>query len=273
MSQCCYQNPCSTNNNNSPSCNCNCQCHCHYPECSAIKPNNYSENSPILNNTNTPNQLSSTFYQHQPYSYNNSPKIINSKTASNFYKPKTLNNNPKFTNTLFRSRTNLTNNINYNTTKTNNNKCYNTVLPESDSIISSLGRKYLKNGKTVYFNSMDKIYKFNRNNSGSSKNKKLYYLNNENDRLKQLLKKVPKHDKNYIYGSVSSSVFDNFINSSKKANKNIMNSKKSYYRNNFHSFSVDKSRQKRSEYKKYNSFVMPANILNNTNKTLNTINF
>ena len=264
-----YQSP--SNNNNPLNSNSHCCCF-RCPECSAIKPNQFIENSPIENNTNMPNQFSSTFNPRHPYSYNNSPNYMDSKKISYFLNPRTLNNTSKSKNTLFRTKTNLTNTINYNTTKYNNDKCYNSYLPESDLMFYSLGRRYLNNGKIVHFNSLNKTYKFNRSNSYSSKNRKLSYLNSENERLRKLLKKVPKHDKNCFSESFSSSVFDNFINNYTKASKSMMNIRK----NNkmiFNSFNTGENRLIRSDVQNYNSFVMPVNDLSSTNKIFGKINF
>ena len=265
---CQYQ--CSPSNNNSPLCYNNCQFQCNCPGCSAIKTNRYQENSPIQSNTYRQNQFSSTLYQLHPYSYYNSPNIINSKKASLIFSPRVLNKSSKFKNTFFRNRTNLTNSIKYNTTKNNNNKCYNSPLQENDLIFKNLGRKYLNNGKTVYFNSANKLFKFYRSNSYSAKNRKLNYLYSENSRLKNLLKKVPKHEKNYFSNNISPSVFDNFINKNKKKSKSLTNTLKDY-KNNFNNFSLSENRQV-PNYKNYKSFVMPVNNFSLI-KALEKINF
>lgn len=245
-------------NYNPFSCSCHCYCHNHESQNNSI-PDRISSTSQINSNGSNMNfygTFSPNFYSS---SINNSKNNINPDYTNTIVCPKRnnyfLSSKNSKSNSLFRKNSNCPFSMNDYTIKNHNKKCYNNLFHDSDFDLSiyNLGRKYLNTGKKIYFDSMDNNNIFNMDGSNHFKGKKFLFLNNDNGRLKRLLKKVPKHEGSYMLRSMSSPYFNESKNKKGMIFKNFFLSSRTNGRNNnnFKAYSTGK----------YLSFVLPANDL------------
>ena len=251
-----------------PNCCCSCHCHCYY--CPYYQVNNTQEEKPQSTQQNinyTTNNFASTadktnFSNNFKYTYvynpNNTTPIFQNDINDNSLNQ---NKNQKFTKTINYDDNNILN----NESKIGNTKSINTS-PKFDKNLTLDKKNNLNNRKTTLFNS-DIFNKNNRNNS-FMKSQKLVDISNENERLRNLLRKIPKHDKK-IFSITENPIFNNY--NSTKRNKSLYKPYGSI-KTKFNLFSNDDNNIKGYNNKKYNSIVMPPNDFGNVAKTMSNIN-
>lgn len=241
---------------------CSCHCTCHS---SKFPNNNYSEKTFSIshfNNYESNDNYYNTFTHNICSLLKDTPKNISisnykstintsSKRRNYFLTPKSYNSNKKVNNAYLHST------INYYSIINKKNKCNINLLQKSDFDLSNynLGRKNYKSGKNIFCCSQNKNLKFNRNNI--SKTKKLLFFN-DNNKLKELLSKVPKHEKSNTPRSLSWSIYKN-----KKNIKNqcfIMGDRINR-RNSYDNLSIN-------YIGKYISFIKPVNDLETFTKKI-----
>ena len=243
---------------------CCCHCYCHSNNFQNYNINNEPEKTQSIqqnveNNTDSiaPTTDKKKFSKkiHNNYFENTNPIF------KNYLNDNTLNKNK---NQYFAKTINYMNDILNNETKIRNPSSFSTS-PDFEKKFLRSGRDYLNNRKRDLF-SQDK---FDNRNDSSLKNGKLYGINHNNDRLLTLLRKVPKHDKK-IFSKNVIPMYNKY--KSIKKNKSLFKLNGSN-KTKLNAYLSNCNCIRGYNYKKINSFVMPANDFDKVAKTMSNIKF
>ena len=252
--------------------NCHCPCHCHCNHCQYYNINNlqgekklpiqqtknYTINnfgSSTTDQTKFSNKIQNTYF----YNPNNTTTIL--RNSLNGYSPN-QKKNINFTRSLNNYITDFLN----NESKIKNPKSFSSSKFDKNFFLN--GKNNLNNRKTGMLFNSDKCNEFKRNSS-FIKNEKLYDLSNDDDRLRQMLRKIPKHEKRIFSKNIIPT-----LNKYKpiKRNQDLYKTK-GIYKTKFNEYVSSGNCIRGYNYKGFNSFVMPPNDFDKVTTTMSNINF